>query len=250
MTGLVSILLSVFVFLLFVIAAVVAVLVHREAHKNDLRPWNTHDEALLTALTWREAIRRGEPPAAGQPESARVTMCLGEGERELAQGTYKGCVWGVEGDGSYVRSTTLEVRGYRVVASESLTDMALNWYNQSRAIAAATPHWITVATGGLVVTSLGVYFEQRDGTWVGWAWANLTGVRVSRPGSVEVSFGTDEGAATELLVSIHAELVFLAWAAAVHPDHPQLVGDSWLPPGWVDFARAHGRLPAHASIET
>lgn len=54
MTGLVSILLSVFVFLLFVIAAVVAALVHREAHKNDLRPWNTHDEVLLTALTWRE----------------------------------------------------------------------------------------------------------------------------------------------------------------------------------------------------
>lgn len=42
-----------------------------------------------------------------------------------------------------------------------------------------------------------------------------------------------------ILRSDWAELVFVTWALAVHPRHPQLLTGGWLPPGWLDWAAGH-----------
>lgn len=45
----------------------------------------------------------------------------------------------------------------------------------------------------------------------------------------------------------YAELLFVLWALAKHPDHPQLADGSWLVPGWLEFARSQGRDPRLSS---
>ena len=40
------------------------------------------------------------------------------------------------------------------------------------------------------------------------------------------------------IASDWAELVFVLWALARHPRHPQLINGEWLPPGWLEHAEA------------
>ncbi len=42
-----------------------------------------------------------------------------------------------------------------------------------------------------------------------------------------------------MLQSDWAELIFITWAIARHPRHPQLVSGGLFPPGWAGHAAAH-----------
>jgi len=52
-----------------------------------------------------------------------------------------------------------------------------------------------------------------------------------------------DGATSWIIKSPWSELLFVLWALAVHPAHPQLLTAGWLPPGWLDRCDANGFRP-------
>ena len=213
-----------------------------------LRAWRPHDEVLVTALRWRQATKRGEPVGAGESVDAFRPLVLGDGERALAVGGYQGGRWGAEGDGSYIQTKVVYARYFDFSLTAEMINVAANAFRQAAAEKAATPHWIWDAPASVVVTNLGVYFELAGGDWLELAWESFSEARILAPGALELIVAVDGNQVSRMVASHNAELMFLAWAAVVSPDHPQFTDDSWLPPGWIDFARAHGRLPAPIAV--
>lgn len=78
-----------------------------------------------------------------------------------------------------------------------------------------------------------------------WHWNGMTSASMMGPAAVHVTGETISGTVSWMLQSDWAELVFILWALARHPRHPQLLGHGWLPPGWVEHAKGHNQpLPS------
>jgi hypothetical protein len=59
---------------------------------------------------------------------------------------------------------------------------------------------------------------------------------MAAPAAVQISGEGANGPISWLLSSDWAELIFVSWALARHPRHPQLLSGGWLPPGWANHA--------------
>lgn len=99
---------------------------------------------------------------------------------------------------------------------------------------AAAPHWTEIDRGTVFVSALGFHLATDRAVW-SWGWASITAAQVDGPGAVHLLGQGADGQTSWLLSSDWAELLFLTWAFAEHPRHPQLQSGEWLPPGWLEW---------------
>ncbi|MDQ0212566.1 hypothetical protein [Arthrobacter bambusae] len=150
------------------------------------------------------------------------------------------------GDGSYSRSNTVLAGtgafglalGVATIAGSAIGNAS----RRARAAAAATPMWRPVVSGSIVVTSQGFYLFGQTGKY-DWVWAGIELMQVAGFSCVVMQGQTTAGPVTWRITSDWAELVFVLWAMTRHPQHPQLVDQSWIPPGWVRWAEEQGYRP-------
>jgi hypothetical protein len=88
------------------------------------------------------------------------------------------------------------------------------------------------------VSTHGFYLQTQSAGLLPWSWGALVSAAMTARSSVHLQGLTAHGKGVSwLLRTPWAELVFVLWALARHPQHPQLLTGSWLPPGWVEHAR-------------
>jgi hypothetical protein len=117
-----------------------------------------------------------------------------------------------------------------------------NARRRAAAAADAPSNWRPVDGGGLSVSTHGFYLETRQGLYP-WSWNAISSSSVVARGRAHVQ-GYGAAAAMSWILETHrAEPYINLLALTRHRDHPQLVGGGWLPPSWVEHARANGYWP-------
>lgn len=209
-------------------------------------PWTYRDDVL--SYTCHLAALMAGDADLGQVEEVLAPFPGRNvaGERFWATGAVVVSDFRAIGDGSWSVSTPMVfgtgALGVGLVAG-SLVGGAIAKSRARRAAAAATvPRWVPIAHGALYLSAYGFHLHTPQVN--AWHWAGVTGAEMVAPGVVHVTGNGKSGPVAWLIQSEWAELLFVTWANAVHPRHPQLVTGQWLPPGWVEHANWHGRLPA------
>jgi hypothetical protein len=209
----------------------------------DTALWHTLD-ILCAASTGRLAQRQ---PLLTQfpPQYAPDEIVLAQGHFRLAEHT-------AAGDGSYLHSTTVVGGtggfGLALLAGTALASAAGNSRRRAEAAAAAARQWRQIDEGWLFVSSHGFYL-QTPTALLPWAWEHVDAAQVVERSCAHLQGRSTQGPVSYLLQSAWAELVFVLWGLARHRRHPQLLEGSWLPPGWVDHARACDRWPQRQVAE-
>lgn len=168
------------------------------------------------------------------------------GERFLATGSVVVSDFRALGDGSWSVSTPFVAGtgalGVGLVAGSLVGGAIARSRARQQAAAAAVPRWVPIEQGGLYLSAHG--FHLYTPRVLSWHWEAITGAAMVAPAVVHVTGNSKNGPVSWLFQSEWAELLFVMWANAVHPRHPQLVTGQWLPPGWVEHAQWHRRVPA------
>ena len=73
-----------------------------------------------------------------------------------------------------------------------------------------------------------------------WGWASIDLMQVVDFNRIVLQGRSDRGLITWRATS---ELIFALCALNRHPQHPQLLDGTWLPPGWIEWATAMGYRP-------
>lgn len=216
--------------------------------------WTQRDDALLHTCRLANLMITGGD-LSGVPEVTAVFACEVPGERLWAAGLFRLSDWRALGDGSWeapppgqpykapgLLGAGLAVAGLvpgialpAVIARRAYTEGHL----RRQAEADAVPRWVAIADGWLFSSAYGFYLQTSTGVYP-WPWEGVTSASLTGPGSLRVTVKNGSGSALWLLESDWAELIFVTWALARHPKHPDLV-NGWLPPGWIEYARAWGR---------
>lgn len=208
-------------------------------------PWIPRDDALM--FTCHLAmLMAGEQDVGHIPEVlAPFPGTNGADERFWASGPFELSDFRALGDGSWQVSTPMVfgtgALGVGLVAGSMIGGSIAKSRARRAARAAAVPRWVPIEHGNLYVSRLG--FHMHTPRVIRWNWAGMTGAAMVAPGIVHFTGESAKGPVSWLLQSDWAELVFVSWALAQHPRHPQLVTGEWLPPGWLGHARYHRRTP-------
>lgn len=173
-------------------------------------------------------------------------------ERVLASGVYQLHQHLAPGDGTYLRESgyffATGPLGLALTAASLAGRAAGNRSRRLAAQAAATPRWVVTETGTLHVSTHGFYLHGPHGLAV-WSWSGVSTASMVGPAAVHLLGTSTTGPVSWVVESDWSELLFLLWAATVHPRHPQLVAGGWLPPGWLEWARAyHPSRLTHPSV--
>jgi len=148
-------------------------------------------------------------------------------ETLLAVSPYRRNIWAPGGDGTYVQKSTV-VGGFGVLGialgAATLGGSALaNAARRQRAKRAMAPRWRPIDDGDLYVSSHGFYLSTRQGALLGFGWDCIT--QITREGSGALCFHAQlasGGSFDFQLCCDYSDLVFLLWAAARNPGHPQI----------------------------
>lgn len=199
--------------------------------------WTPRDEALLHTCRLAHLMITGGDPFQVQEVLAPFPPQFA-GERLWASGPFTLWDWRALGDGS------------PEIPPTSLIDFALGsaavikrLFDINRAVRRAAedsiPRWVKVASGRLYTSAHGFYFytDESQPQVYPWPWEGITSAELLGPGSLRFTGTNRHGPVTWLLTSDWSELVFVTWALARHPKHPQLL-NGWLPPGWIEHARS------------
>jgi hypothetical protein len=213
---------------------------------SDGRPWTDADSALWHTARILAAVESGVVP----DEGIRTLFPLHEGEVALAQGTYTVDAMRAIGDGSYQRTGSFAfgtgVLGLALTAGTLAANASQNNAAREQAMADAQVVWRPDHGGILTVTNLGFFLVTSTGTFW-WDWASIDLMQVIGFNTVVLQGRSDRGPVTWRVFSYWSELVFVLWARARHPGHPQLAGRAWLPERWEAWAAWAGHpLPAAA----
>lgn len=208
------------------------------------RPWTDADSALWHTARILDSVAGGVVPDQG----IRTLFPLHPGEVALAQGTYTLDSMRALGDGSYQRTGSYAfgfgVVGLAVTAGTLAANASRNNAARAQAAADAQVVWRPDHAGLLTVTNLGFFIVTSTGTFW-WEWASVDLMQVVAFNTVVLQGRSDRGPVTWRVFSYWAELLFVLWAQARHPGHPQLAGRAWLPERWEAWAGSVGHpLPA------
>lgn len=195
--------------------------------------------------------------AARTVPAARVPTLFPLRDNEIAFATGAVAVdsFHAVGDGSYVASS-------RVMAGTGMFGLALgaatmagsaigNASRRAQAAVDATAMWRPIVNGTVVVASQGFYLLDQSGKF-DWDWDSIELMQVVGFTSVLMQGRSTNGPVTWRITSDWAELIFVLWAMARHPQHPQLVDGSWVPAVWAEWATAQGyppRMPQQPGLD-
>lgn len=216
------------------------------------RPWTDADSALWHTARLLAAVESGEGTGAVADQGIRTLFPLEDGEVALAQGTYTLDSLRAIGDGSYQRTGSfafgIGVIGLAVTAGTLAANASRNNSARAQAMADAQVAWRPDHAGMLTVTDRGFIIVTAAGTFR-WDWGSVDLMQVVAFNTVVLQGRSDRGPVTWRIYSHWSELLFVLWARARHPGHPQLAGRAWLPERWEAWAAWVGHpLPAVPSL--
>lgn len=216
--------------------------------QNSVPLWTNRDEVLRYTCHLAALMAGGHstkdvaevlapfPPAHGNDEKLWATGGFVLSDfRSLGDGTWQVNTPFVFGTGAV---------GLGLVAGSLVGGSIAKSRARRAAQAAAVPRWVPIEHGTLYLSEYGFYLHTP--AVLRWHWSALTGASVVSPATVHFTGDSANGPVSWLLQSDWAELLFVSWALAIHPRHPQLLTGGWLPQGWLDHARCHHRPPEPA----
>ena len=203
------------------------------------RRWLPADSAL-----WQTCKLVSEINERRVPELRTPTMFpLQANEIAFATGPASVESFYAPGDGLYNTSSTVFAGTGKfglAMGAASLAGSAIgNASRRARAISDATPMWRPIFQGSVVVSNMGFYLLDAAHK-LDWDWESIDLMQVVGFTAVELQGQSTQGPIRWRITSDWAELIFVLWAMARHPQHPQLLDQSWVPRGWAQWAAAQG----------
>lgn len=213
--------------------------------------WSPHDTAVWHTLRVVEAVRERRAellPRVMTPFRPH----LAEQEVVIAHGQFQLLTFRPVGDGSYVQNNGFFFAtggaGLAATAAFAIGQSSGNKRRRQQAAAMATPRWVPDDSGAIWVSTAGFYLNSPLGLRP-WPWSSVVTTSLTAPGSIRVQGESTTGPVDWILQSDWAELAFVCWAMSQHPDHPQFVGRTWVPPGWDERDAARGRAEQASRAE-
>lgn len=196
--------------------------------------WNT--AAVLTAA------RAGRRPNPVSPIIDPVRSSFGSGECMLASCDAELLMWR-RGDATYNPSRGFFLAGGPVglalTAAFFSGQAVVNKKRRRAAAADAVEKWRHLANARVTVSTHGIYIGTGEGIMpVGYH--EVQEVASTGPGEIVMAASNAKGTARWKLRGQWAELILVLWSVLYMPEHPQVVGRTWLPQGWLDHAAASG----------
>ncbi|WP_241655353.1 hypothetical protein [Actinomyces oricola] len=206
------------------------------------RPWTGQDFVWWNTAAVLTATRQGRRPNPVSPVIDPVRPVLGAGEVMLASCDAELLMWR-RGDAAYNPSRGFFLAGGPVgLALTAAFFGGQAWVNSRRKRAAeadAIEKWRHLARARLTVSTHGIYLGTGEGIMpVGFH--DIQEIQHTSTGEIIVAAANASGSARWKLRVQWAELVLVLWAVQYLPEHPQLVGRTWLPGDWLLHAAAHG----------
>ena len=216
---------------------------------------NTDMARWIACDTYRRLhARESLEPVAGVQQTLRPRFS--DTEQMLATGPHELFECSPTGDGSYRPHNS----GWWIVTGILFFPALIVWIivamvndhrnsvDQKEAWQAAQPHWHLVETGQVTVSTHGLYLETSTGVSP-WDWEAFDSVTMQGESAVLLRGQSTTGSVSWILRSDWAELVFVLWAAAVHPTHPQYQANSFVTTEWVNKIHALGyTLPGETLV--
>jgi len=215
----------------------------REAQPDDLDQATVRDAVLLYTCQLAELVRAGGdlgavaevvgpfPPSIGPDEHFWVSAPYAlRKHRSMGDGSWSAPMIIAGGTGAF---------GVGLLAGSVIGNASASSRARRQAAADAVPRWVVTEHGALHVSRYGFYLAAQAPC--PWPWESVTSATMVGPGSVHMSGDSVRGPVSWIIDSDWSELVFVLWALARHPTHPQLLSGGWLPPGWVQWAVAHNQ---------
>jgi hypothetical protein len=204
--------------------------------------WTDRDSALWHTCELAADLAQGRPSRHGLRVLTPFRPQLAEDEQVWVEGRFELLDRVALGDGSYVHNGGFFfATGPAGLAATAAVAVGTALGNNSRrrvAQARAVPRWMPIDAGLFYVSAHGFYMHSADGLFA-WPWNSVAAGSMVGPGALHLAGDAVRGPVSWILRSDWAELVFVTWALAVHPEHPQLVTGDWLPPGWLMWAAGH-----------
>lgn len=206
------------------------------------RPWTGQDFVWWNTAAVLTALRAGSRPNPVSPVVDPVRRAFSPEEVMLASCDAQMLMWR-RGDATYNPS-----RGFFLAAGPvglALTaaffggQAYLNSRRRRAAEADAVERWRHLANARLTVSTHGIYLGTGDGI-MAVAFRDVQEVQHTGTGEIVMAAANASGSARWKLRGQWAELVLVLWAVRYLPEHPQLVGRTWLPGDWFLHAAAHG----------
>ncbi|ARD42663.1 hypothetical protein B6G06_01505 [Actinomyces gaoshouyii] len=196
--------------------------------------WNT--AAVLTAA------RAGRRPNPVSPIIDPVRSSFGSGECMLASCDAELLMWR-RGDATYNPSRGFFLAGGPVGLALTAAffggQAVVNKRRRRAAAADAVEKWRHLANARVTVSTHGIYIGTGEGIMpVGYH--EVQEVASTGPGEIIMAASNAKGTARWKLRGQWAELILILWSVLYMPEHPQVVGRTWLPQGWLDHAAANG----------
>ncbi len=203
---------------------------------HDSAIWHTR-AIVADARAGRLALRTSAPTPFPPAFSRDEVM--------LAHGPYEHLAYTALGDGTYQHNGSFffATGGLGLAATAAFMGARAAGNNRRRkqAKADAQSRWIVDGAGTAWVSQHGLYLLSTTGLW-SCAWSSLTMADLGAPALLLASMATPQGPHTFGFHSDWAELAFVLWASMVHPNHPRMTPDGWIPPGWHEREAARQQV--------
>jgi hypothetical protein len=198
--------------------------------------WTDRDSALWHTCEIAVDLARGRVPAPRLQVTSIFPPRLGADEQYWAAGPYTLNEQRAPGDGTYVHDSGYFFAtgrgGLTATAAVAAFRAAGNARRRRQAELAAIPRWTQTDCGTVFVSRYGIHLHNASGVFP-WDWSSIAAAQMVAPASVQILGNSTNGPVSWVLQSDWAELLFVAWALACHPRHPQIITGTWLPPGWL-----------------
>jgi hypothetical protein len=197
--------------------------------------WAVRNHALGLTTAIAQRLLGGELPDARFEISTSFPPAVALDERFWASGPYRLQDYQAVGDGSYYSSTTIVggtgLLGMTLLGATAIGSAAANRRRRDAAARDMVPRWVDVDSGLITIGSRALYLHSAAGL-APWSWQAVASADMVAPGHLHFSGQTGYGTVSWIVISDWAELAFVAWAAARHPRHRQIMDGSWFPGGW------------------
>ena len=206
------------------------------------RPWTGQDFVWWHTAAVLTATRQGRRPNPVSPTIDPVRPALGSGEVMLATCDAELLMWR-RGDATYNPSRGFFLAGGPVGLALTAAFFGgqayLNHRRRRAAEADAVEKWRHLAGARLSVSTHGIYLGTGEGV-MPISYADIQEVQLTATGEIVVAAANASGSVRLKIRAQWAELVLVLWAVRYMPEHPQIVGRTWIPGDWLIHAAAHG----------
>ena len=206
------------------------------------RPWTGQDFVWWNTAAVLTAVRNGRRPNPVSPVVDPVRCAFAADEVMLATCDAELLMWR-RGDATYNPSRGFFLAGGPVGLALTAAFFGGQAYVNSRrkkaAEADAVERWRHLADARLTVSTHGIYLGTGEGI-MPIAFRDVQEAQLTGTGEIVMAAANAGGSARWKLRGQWAELVLVLWSFRYLPEHPQVVGRTWLPDDWFVHAAAHG----------